>query len=64
MIGEFEGGEHGTVLVVHLGVQATPEAVQASMRAVTYANTSDNPPTTDRLVRLAANDGAGGEGSA
>jgi hypothetical protein len=47
-------------LSISLNANATPEAVQALVRNVTYENTSDNPATHARSVRFELTDGDGG----
>lgn len=60
-IGTVVGGTNGsTPLVVTLNASATPAAVQALLRAVTYRNVSDAPSTTARTVRFVVTDGDGG----
>jgi hypothetical protein len=63
-IGTFTGGANGTNLVVTLDPDATPAAVQALVRAITYANTSDNPGTGSRTVNFVVTDGDGGSAQA
>ena len=60
-IGTFTGGTSSTPLVVSLNSNATPAAVQALARNVTFENTSDNPSETTRTVRFDALDGDGGD---
>ncbi|KRA39091.1 hypothetical protein ASD81_11110 [Nocardioides sp. Root614] len=64
-IGTFAGGNPGTTpLVVTLNASATPTAVQALHRNVTYANASNNPVTASRTVRVVVSDGDGGTSGA
>lgn len=60
-IGTFTGGASSTPLVVSLNSIATPTAVQALARNVTFENTSDNPSEATRTVRFDALDGDGGD---
>lgn len=60
-IGTAVGGTSGsTPLVITLNATATPAAVQALVRDITYANVSDDPSTTERTVQLVLSDGDGG----
>ncbi len=60
-IGTYSGGTSGSdPLVIALNASATPEAVQALARAITFENTSDDPAGGARTVRFVANDGDGG----
>ena len=59
-IGTFAGGVNGTNLVVTFNASATPAAVQALARNVTFANTSEAPSTAARTVRFTVTDGDGG----
>ncbi|MFO0701137.1 MAG: tandem-95 repeat protein, partial [Nitrospira sp.] len=64
-IGTFTGGTDGsTPLVVTLNSSATPAAVQALARNITYANVSDAPSTVARTVRFVVTDGDGGTSTA
>ncbi len=64
-IGTFTGGTDGsTPLVVTLNSSATPTAVQALTRNITYANVSDAPSTAARTVRFVVTDGDGGTSNA
>ncbi|MFC7503971.1 beta strand repeat-containing protein [Nocardioides sp. GCM10030258] len=64
-IGTFVGGNPGTTpLVVTLNASATPAAVQALHRNVTYQNVSENPVTASRTVRVVVSDGDGGTSGA
>ncbi len=56
-IGRFTSG---TSLVVTLYSNATAQAVQALLRAVTFSNVSENPSSLDRTVKVALTDGDGG----
>jgi hypothetical protein len=61
VIGTFSGGSGTTPLVVSfVGSVASPTAVQAVVRNITYANVSDNPATAPRTVRFVVTDGDGG----
>ncbi|MEK6641562.1 MAG: DUF4347 domain-containing protein, partial [Nitrospirota bacterium] len=60
-IGTFAGGSSGTNLVVTLNASATPTAVTALVRNITYQDTDTNAPTTGvRTVRYVLTDGDGG----
>jgi hypothetical protein len=59
-IGTFAGGTGTTPLVVTLDSDATPAAVQALVRAITYSNVSDAPVTAARTARFVVSDGDGG----
>ncbi|MGE4369461.1 MAG: hypothetical protein AB7E12_07255 [Burkholderiaceae bacterium] len=64
-IGSFTGGTNGTDLVISFNsAAATPAAVQALARNITFANTSDAPSTLERTVRFTVVDGDGGTQSA
>lgn len=52
-------GANGTPLTVSLNANATPEAVEALLQNVTYANPSDDP-LPSRDFRIALTDGDGG----
>ncbi|WP_439472442.1 beta strand repeat-containing protein [Brevundimonas sp.] len=62
-IGAFTGGTGGANLVVTFDADATPAAVQALVRALTYNNTSDAPNTATRTVTIVLTDGDGGTSS-
>jgi subtilisin-like proprotein convertase family protein len=63
--GAVSGGTNGTALVITFNsTNATPAVVQALVRAVAFANTSDTPATNARSVRFTVTDGAGGLGAA
>ncbi|KQN63471.1 Ig-like domain-containing protein [Erwinia sp. Leaf53] len=60
-IGFYTGGSNGNDLVVTLNSNATPEAVQALVRAIAYQNSNDLNPSTDiRTVTVSVSDGDGG----
>jgi hypothetical protein len=59
-IGTFSGGTGTNSLVVTFDEDATPAAVQALIRNVTYRNVSENPSTTARTARFVLTDGDGG----
>jgi VCBS repeat-containing protein len=60
-IGTFTGGSSGSDLVITLNSNATPTAVTALVRNITYQNTDTNAPTTGaRTVRFVLTDGDGG----
>ncbi|HUR54535.1 MAG TPA: choice-of-anchor D domain-containing protein, partial [Gemmataceae bacterium] len=58
-IGTAAGGSGGTPLVVTLNASATPTAVQALIRALTYATTVPSPGSSQRFVRLTVTDDTG-----
>ena len=64
VIGSFGGGENGTELVISLAAGATPEAVQALLRAIAFSNDSQDPATRARVVEIVVSDGAGATVSA
>lgn len=60
-IGTLSGGvTSNSPLVVSLNVNATPAAVQAVARRVTFSNAGDNPTAVTRSVRFVVVDGDGG----
>ena len=60
-IGTFTGGSSGANLVITFNSSATPTAVTALVRNITYQNTDTNAPTTGaRTVRFVLTDGDGG----
>ncbi|GKS64187.1 hypothetical protein YTPLAS72_14910 [Nitrospira sp.] len=61
VIGTFAGGSGGTNLVMTFNSNATPTAVTALVKNITYQNTDTNAPTTGaRTVRYVLTDGDGG----
>ena len=56
-------GANGADLVVSLNADATPQAVEALIENLTYANNSTDP-AASRLVSIRVNDGAGGASEA
>ncbi len=64
VIGTFTGGANGADLVITFDADATPAAVQALVRNITYANTSDDPSTLSRTVNFEVTDGDGGSAQA
>ncbi|MCP5224097.1 MAG: cadherin-like domain-containing protein [Thauera sp.] len=56
-------GANGADLVVSLNASATPQAVEALIENLTYANSSTDP-AASRLVSIRVNDGAGGASAA
>ncbi|RQP23189.1 DUF4347 domain-containing protein [Piscinibacter terrae] len=63
-IGSFTGGSGTNDLVVTLNSSATPAAVQALVRDITYSNSNTTDPSgATRTVRFTVNDGAGGTSS-
>jgi hypothetical protein len=64
LIGTFAGGSGSNDLVITLNANATPAAVQALVRNLTYANSNvTDPSTSSRTVRVTVNDGDGGSSS-
>jgi VCBS repeat-containing protein len=59
VIGTWSGGNNGIPLVILFNGNATPEAVDALIQRITYANTSENPSTADRTVTFTLVDGDG-----
>ncbi|MDE8741999.1 Ig-like domain-containing protein [Pectobacterium polaris] len=65
VIGTFTGGTGTNDLVVALNASATPTAVQALVRALSYQNSNTaDPAITTRFVSITVNDGDGGSASA
>lgn len=60
VIGTFAGGDGLTPLAVTFNTAATATEVQAVLRNITFANVSDTPSTTDRVVQFVLADGDGG----
>ncbi|MEM7405851.1 MAG: DUF4347 domain-containing protein [Pseudomonadota bacterium] len=61
VIGTFTGGTNGNDLVVSFDSDATPAAVQALIRNLSYTNTDTADPTTGaRQLNLTVTDGDGG----
>ena len=61
VVGSFTGGTGATPLAITLHASATPAAVQALLRNLTYRSTSENPSVAPRTVQVALTDGDGGE---
>ncbi|MFO1008355.1 MAG: hypothetical protein U0929_20515 [Planctomycetaceae bacterium] len=59
-IGTFTGGVGAGALTVTLNAGATPQAVQALLRNITFRNISDNPKDLVRTLRVSVTDGDGG----
>ncbi|MEY4906445.1 MAG: hypothetical protein RL260_163, partial [Pseudomonadota bacterium] len=60
-IGTYAGSVTGSMpLQVQLNANATPTAVQALLRNITYRNTSDDPDSATRTVQIDLSDGDGG----
>ncbi|MBP7111441.1 MAG: DUF4347 domain-containing protein, partial [Nitrosomonas sp.] len=60
-IGTFTGGSNGSNLVITFNNSATPTAITALVKHITYENTDTNAPTTGaRTVRYVLTDGDGG----
>ncbi|ROZ61403.1 beta strand repeat-containing protein, partial [Ramlibacter sp. WS9] len=60
LIGTFAGGVNGAALVITFtSAAATPAAVQALSRNITFANTSEDPSTLARTVTFTVVDGDG-----
>ena len=62
-IGTFTGGEGLTDLVISFNASATKTEVQATLRAILFSNSSENPSTSQRSVSFILTDGDGGESS-
>ncbi len=60
VIGSFAGGVGVTPLVVTFSSAATPDAVQALLRAITFRNVSNNPSLGVRLVGVSFQKADGG----
>lgn len=60
VIGSFTGGTGTAALVVAFNANATPAAVQALARNITFCNVSDAPGTLPRSVKFIISDGSGG----
>ncbi|MEH1772880.1 DUF4347 domain-containing protein [Nostoc sp.] len=60
LIGTFSVGTGSESLVINLNANATPVAVEALLRNITYANISENPSTTPRTIEVVLTDGDGG----
>jgi murein DD-endopeptidase MepM/ murein hydrolase activator NlpD/Ca2+-binding RTX toxin-like protein len=58
-IGTFTGGTGTTTLVINFNAAATPAAVQALLRNITFSNTSATPSTAARHARFSAVDDTG-----
>ncbi|MBN3924983.1 DUF4347 domain-containing protein [Nostoc sp. NMS4] len=63
LIATFSGGIGTQDLVISFNSKATPTAVQALLRSISYANISENPSTTPRTVSFVLTDGDGGTSS-
>ena len=59
-IASFSGGGKGEPLIVVFNAAATPAAVQALVRAVSYRSVSDNPGAASRTLTMFLTDGDGG----
>jgi uncharacterized delta-60 repeat protein len=59
-IATFSGGIGAQDLVINFNSKASPSAVQAVLRSISYANISENPSTTPRNVSFVLTDGDGG----
>ena len=59
-IGNVSGGSNGTPLSVNLNSNATPTAVQALIRNISFRVNSENPSTAIRTIRVVVTDGDGG----
>ncbi|MCB1759934.1 MAG: DUF4347 domain-containing protein, partial [Gammaproteobacteria bacterium] len=61
LIGTYTGAVTGsTQLVVSFNASASAAAVEATLKNVTYENTSDNPTASTRTLQVYATDGDGG----
>ncbi|MDZ8023623.1 MAG: DUF4347 domain-containing protein [Nostoc sp. DedQUE11] len=59
-IATFSSGIDTQSLVINFTSKATPAAIQALLRSITYVNISENPSTTVRTVSFVLTDGDGG----
>jgi hypothetical protein len=60
IVGTLSGGSNGAPLVITFASNGVnPEAVQALIQNITYANSSENPSTLPRTVTFSLNDGDG-----
>ncbi|MDB5389652.1 MAG: sodium/calcium exchanger 1 [Planctomycetaceae bacterium] len=59
-IGTFAGGSGSTPLTVNFNSNATPDAVQALVRSITFQAVGASPSTTPRVVKFQITDGRGG----
>ena len=57
VIGSFTGT---TTLIISLNAQATPAAVQALLRSITFSSVSGTPSMLDRTIKVTLTDGDGG----
>lgn len=65
VIGSLSGGGDGaTPLVVVFNADASPEAVEAVVRRVSYENVSENPASDARVVRFGVTDACGSSDTA
>ncbi|MBF0420843.1 MAG: DUF4347 domain-containing protein, partial [Magnetococcales bacterium] len=65
LIGTYTGGSGTNDLQVTFNANATPTAVSALLRNITYTNTDNNNPTAStRSIAFTINDGSGGTSSA
>lgn len=62
-IGTWTGGDGATPLHLFLDATATPTAVQAALRVLTFENVSANPSAADRTLQVLLDDGDGGVSS-
>lgn len=60
VIGSFSGGAGTTPLLVSFTSAASPEAVQALVRQITFRTLGDHPSSLARTIRFRLNDGHGG----
>ena len=63
-IGTFTGGTNNVALVITFNASATPSAVQALTRNLTYRSTSENPSIVQRTAKIVLTDGDGGSRTA
>lgn len=64
VIGTFTGGTNKVGLTITFNASATPTAVQALLRKISFSVTSDTPVTTARTVQFKLSDGDGGTSAA
>jgi hypothetical protein len=62
IVGSYNGGS-GLLALTSSGATATLAEWQSALRAVTYANSADNPSTSNRSISFVASDGTAGSAS-
>jgi FG-GAP-like repeat len=63
-IGTYTGGIGSENLVVTFNANATPDKVQEVIKSLSFANVSENPDNTDRMIEYVLTDGDGGTSTA